>query len=101
MTGKQQQSSPLRSQIAMMTAAVVLAICLLSTSSDAFVTPSRPTMTTTTTTTTFGISTRHEGRPSSSSLSMAVVDIDGEAAFDKTVKSAGDSLVVVDYSTTW
>lgn len=34
-------------------------------------------------------------------LSMAVVDIDGEAAFDKTIKSAGESLVVVDYSTTW
>ena len=32
---------------------------------------------------------------------MAVVDIDGEAAFDSTIKSAGDSLVVVDYSTTW
>jgi thioredoxin 1 len=32
---------------------------------------------------------------------MAVVDIDGEASFDKTVKSAGSSLVVVDYSTTW
>ena len=32
---------------------------------------------------------------------MAVVDIDGEAAFDKTVQNAGDSLVVVDYSTTW
>lgn len=34
-------------------------------------------------------------------LSMAVVDINGEAAFDKTIKSAGSSLVVVDYSTTW
>ena len=34
-------------------------------------------------------------------MSMAVVDIDGEAAFDKTIKSAGSSLVVVDYSTTW
>ena len=32
---------------------------------------------------------------------MAVVDIDGEAAFDKTIQSAGSSLVVVDYSTTW
>lgn len=32
---------------------------------------------------------------------MAVVDIDGEAAFDKTISSAGASLVVVDYSTTW
>ena len=34
-------------------------------------------------------------------MSMAVVDIDGVAAFDSTIKSAGDSLVVVDYSTTW
>jgi thiol-disulfide isomerase/thioredoxin len=34
-------------------------------------------------------------------MSMAVVDIDGEAAFDNTIKSAGESLVVVDYSTTW
>lgn len=32
---------------------------------------------------------------------QAVVDIDSEAAFDNTIKSAGDSLVVVDYSTTW
>lgn len=32
---------------------------------------------------------------------MAVVDIDGEAAFDRTISSAGGSLVVVDYSTTW
>ncbi|CAB9508453.1 Thioredoxin F-type, chloroplastic [Seminavis robusta] len=31
----------------------------------------------------------------------AVVDVDSEAAFDKTIKSAGDSLVIVDYSTTW
>jgi thiol-disulfide isomerase/thioredoxin len=32
---------------------------------------------------------------------MAVVDIDSEAAFDKTIKSAGSALVIVDYSTTW
>jgi len=32
---------------------------------------------------------------------MAVVDVDSEAAFDKTVQGAGDSLVVIDYSTTW
>lgn len=44
---------------------------------------------------------RRTATVSSSSLSMAVVDIDGEAAFDKTIKNAGDSLVVVDYSTTW
>ena len=32
---------------------------------------------------------------------QAVVDIDSEAAFDKTISSAGSALVVVDYSTTW
>ena len=32
---------------------------------------------------------------------MAVADVDSEAAFDKTVKGAGSSLVVIDYSTTW
>lgn len=31
----------------------------------------------------------------------AVVDIDSEAAFDKTIQSAGGALVIVDYSTTW
>ncbi len=36
-----------------------------------------------------------------SCLRMAVVDIDSEAAFDKTIKSAGSALVIVDYSTTW
>jgi thiol:disulfide interchange protein len=36
-----------------------------------------------------------------SSLQMAVKDIDSENAFDDTIKSAGKSLVVVDYSTTW
>jgi hypothetical protein len=41
------------------------------------------------------------GTASLTRTSMAVVDIDSEAAFDKTIKSAGDSLVVVDYSTTW
>ena len=34
-------------------------------------------------------------------LKMAVVDIGSESAFDATIKKAGDSLVVVDYSTTW
>lgn len=34
-------------------------------------------------------------------LSMRVVDIDSPEAFDKTIESAGGSLVVVDYSTTW
>lgn len=31
----------------------------------------------------------------------AVTDIGSEAAFDKTIKNAGGSLVIVDYSTTW
>ena len=35
------------------------------------------------------------------SLPMAVVDIDGESTFDKTIKSAGSSLVIIEYSTTW
>jgi len=37
----------------------------------------------------------------SSQLSMKVVDITSESAFDKTISSAGESLVIVDYSTTW
>ena len=32
---------------------------------------------------------------------MAVVDINEEETFDTTIKNAGESLVVVDYSTTW
>ena len=32
---------------------------------------------------------------------MAVVDINEEGSFDNTIKNAGGSLVVVDYSTTW
>ena len=40
--------------------------------------------------------------PSSRTTALqAVVDIDSESAFDKTVKNAGNSLVIVDYSTTW
>ena len=38
---------------------------------------------------------------SSRSLSMKVVDIDSEDAFDSTVSAAGSNLVIVDYSTTW
>lgn len=37
----------------------------------------------------------------SNAMTMRVVDIDSEAAFDKTISSAGESLVVIDYSTTW
>lgn len=36
-----------------------------------------------------------------STMSMRVVDITSEEAFDKTIGSAGSALVVVDYSTTW
>lgn len=48
-----------------------------------------------------GSSVTHRQSTSSSAMSMKVVDIDSEDAFDKTIKSAGSSLVVVDYSTTW
>lgn len=43
----------------------------------------------------------HRRLASASALTMRVVDIDSEAAFDKTISSAGSSLVIVDYSTTW
>mmetsp|Transcript_23558 Transcript_23558/g.51026 ORF Transcript_23558/g.51026 Transcript_23558/m.51026 type:complete len:146 (+) Transcript_23558:153-590(+) len=32
---------------------------------------------------------------------MAVLDVDSEAEFDKKIAEAGDSLVIIDYSTTW
>ena len=44
---------------------------------------------------------RHLSVPSETVLRMAVKDIGSEGAFDNEVKSAGDKLVVVDYSTTW
>lgn len=34
-------------------------------------------------------------------LKMAVLDVDSEAEFDKNISSAGQKLVVIDYSTTW
>lgn len=37
----------------------------------------------------------------SSAMSMKVVTIESEKAFDDVLASSGDSLVVVDYSTTW
>lgn len=40
-------------------------------------------------------------RRTTSPLQMAVVDIDSESAFDDKIKSAGKSLVIIDYSTTW
>ena len=39
--------------------------------------------------------------PRCASCLDAVVDIDGEGPFDNTIKTAGSSLVVIDYSTTW
>lgn len=72
-----------------------VAASLFSSSADAFA-PSAASATTTTTS-----CCRQLYQQSTVSLFMAVVDIDGEAAFDKTIQNAGDSLVVVDYSTTW
>lgn len=37
----------------------------------------------------------------SRSALSAVTEIGSEAAFDKTIKNSGSSLVIVDYSTTW
>ena len=39
--------------------------------------------------------------PASRPLMMAVLDVDSEAEFDKKISSAGDALVIIDYSTTW
>lgn len=44
--------------------------------------------------------TRHSSASFRTALD-AVVDIGSEKAFDNTIKKAGDSLVVIDYSTTW
>ena len=41
------------------------------------------------------------GRTAPSRPLQAVLDIDSEAAFDDKISSAGDSLVIIDYSTTW
>ena len=43
----------------------------------------------------------HRPLLSSPTRLRAVADVGSEDAFDKVVKSAGDKLVVVDYSTTW
>ena len=40
-------------------------------------------------------------RTSVPSCQMAVLDVDSEAEFDKKIAGAGDSLVIIDYSTTW
>ena len=63
----------------------VAAIAVISTS--AFTSP--PSISTTVT------------RSSSTRPLLAVLDVDNEAEFDKQVSGAGDSLVVIDYSTTW
>ena len=44
---------------------------------------------------------KQQSYASSSSALQAVVDIDNEAAFDKTIQNAKGGLVIVDYSTTW
>lgn len=51
-------------------------------------------------TSTTHFSTRQGSCPMTTPL-MAVVDINEEKSFDNTIKNAGESLVVVDYSTTW
>jgi hypothetical protein len=84
------------------TLVVVIMMVLVSSSmlilpTDAF--QSTTPLTTTATTTTSSL--YHRRLMTTTRTYMAVVDIDSEAAFDKTIKSAGDSLVVVDYSTTW
>ena len=40
-------------------------------------------------------------RTSVPSCQMAVLDVDSEAEFDNKISGAGDSLVIIDYSTTW
>lgn len=66
-------------------------LSLLFSSADAFVTP-----------TAFLPSSTATGSASQrTSPLLAVLDIGSEEAFDKTVKGAGSSLVIVDYSTTW
>ena len=50
-------------------------------------------------TSTADLSTRQSSCPTTPL--MAVIDINEEGSFDNTIKNAGSSLVVVDYSTTW
>ncbi|CAN0130877.1 unnamed protein product [Phaeothamnion confervicola] len=44
---------------------------------------------------------RTRARPSATAPRMAVLDVGSEEDLDKALMSAGSSLVVVDYSTTW
>jgi thioredoxin 1 len=62
-----------------------LLIALLAVSAEAFTSPSAAFV----------------GQRTSIGPLQAVADITNEGDFDKTVKGAGASLVVVDYSTTW
>jgi len=43
----------------------------------------------------------HSVATTASTRLEAVADVASEDAFDSTIKKAGDSLVVIDYSTTW
>lgn len=49
----------------------------------------------------FGASRMTQSVRTTSNMSMKVVSIESEKAFDDVLASAGDTLVVVDYSTTW
>lgn len=44
---------------------------------------------------------QHQSVSRTSPMQMSVKDIDSETAFDSTIKGAGSSLVIIDYSTTW
>ena len=68
---------------------VVATLLTLVTAATAFTTPAVGT-----------VSLQQRAARTSSSLA-AVIDIGSEDAFDKTIKKAGNGLVVVDYSTTW
>ena len=64
-----------------------LVLALFAASAQAFTTPQASLVT---------------RRPASTTTTLeAVKDVTNEVDFDKTIQSAGGSLVVVDYSTTW
>lgn len=44
---------------------------------------------------------RNSNYAGKSTIAMAVTDVTNEESFDEIVKGANDSLVVIDYSTTW
>lgn len=39
--------------------------------------------------------------PRAQPLNMAAIDVSSESDFDSKISSAGDKLVIIDYSTTW